>query len=154
MGKLRGKFREKLQERLHDIFLEKLLEKLQEKKSRKNCNCKKNYWIIRGKIEREFSLFLTVIHPNIHPIICLVMCPQISASSYPPLVIRPRLPTSGYLPLAIRLPVIFPAIWCFPIWLTSSLSYLMAIFSVNEIRTFFIVISLVSILNVEWSLLP
>ena len=32
--------------------------------------------------------------------------------------------------------VIHPVIWCFPIWLTSSLSYLMAIFSANEIRTF------------------
>ena len=27
--------------------------------------------------------------------------------------------------------------WCFPIWLTTTLSYLMAIFSANEIRTFF-----------------
>ena len=31
----------------------KIAEKSQEKKSRKNCNCKKNYWIIRGKIARE-----------------------------------------------------------------------------------------------------
>ena len=39
--------------------------------------------------------------------------------------------------LVILLPVICPVIWCFPIWLTSSLSYPMAIFSVNEIWTFF-----------------
>ena len=38
--------------------------------------------------------------------------------------------------LVILLPVICPVIWCFPIWLTSSLSYPMAIFSANEIRTF------------------
>ena len=37
----------------------------------------------------------------------------------------------------ILLLVIFPVIWCFPIWLTTSLSYPMAIFSANEIRTFF-----------------
>ena len=39
--------------------------------------------------------------------------------------------------LVILLPVICPVIWCFPIWLTSSLSYPMAIFSANEIRTFY-----------------
>ena len=38
--------------------------------------------------------------------------------------------------LSILLPVIHPVIWCFPIWLTSSLSYPMAIFSANEILTF------------------
>ena len=38
--------------------------------------------------------------------------------------------------LVILLPVICPVIWCFPIWLTSSLSYPMAIFSANEIQTF------------------
>ena len=33
-------------------------------------------------------------------------------------------------------PFIRLVIWCFPIWLTSSLSYPMAIFSANEIQTF------------------
>ena len=42
------------------------------------------------------------------------------------------------LPVILLL-VIFPVIWCFPIWLTTSLSYPMAIFSANEIRTFFFV---------------
>ena len=37
--------------------------------------------------------------------------------------------------LVILLLVIRPVIWCFPIWLTSSVSYPMAIFSANEIRT-------------------
>ena len=32
----------------------------------------------------------------------------------------------------------YPVIWCFSIWRTSSLSYPMAIFSANEIQTFFI----------------
>ena len=36
----------------------------------------------------------------------------------------------------ILISIICPVIWCFPIWLTSSLSYQMAIFSANEIRTF------------------
>ena len=61
-----------------------------------------------------------------------VICPQLSSPGYPLLVICPRLSSPGY-----STPVILPAIWCFPIWLTSSLSYLMAIFSANEIRTFF-----------------
>ena len=39
------------------------------------------------------------------------------------------------LPIILLL-IIRPVIWCFPIWLTSSLSYPMAIFSANEIRTF------------------
>ena len=38
--------------------------------------------------------------------------------------------------LVVISPVIHPVVWCFPIWLTTSLSYLMAIFSANEIRTF------------------
>ena len=41
--------------------------------------------------------------------------------------------------LVIILLIIRPVIWCFPIWLTSSLSYPMAIFSANEIRTFFFI---------------
>ena len=58
---------------------------------------------------------LFVICPAICPVICLVIRLDICS------VIRP---------------VIRPVIWCFPIWLTSSLSYPMAIFSANEIRTF------------------
>ena len=40
------------------------------------------------------------------------------------------------LPVILLL-IICLVIWCFPIWLTSLLSYPMAIFSANEIRTFF-----------------
>ena len=38
--------------------------------------------------------------------------------------------------LVVISPVIHQVIWCFPILLTTSLSYPMAIFSANEIRTF------------------
>ena len=40
--------------------------------------------------------------------------------------------------VVIFLPVICLVIWCFPIWLTNSLSYLMVIFSANEIWTFYL----------------
>ena len=52
--------------------------------------------------------------------------------------IKTQLYCSVILLPVILLLVIFPVIWCFPIWLTTSLSYPMAIFSANEIRTFFI----------------
>ena len=55
--------------------------------------------------------------PIIHPVNFLVIC----------LVIR------SVICLVIRL-----VVWCFPITLTSSLSYPMAIFSGNEIRTFYL----------------
>ena len=41
--------------------------------------------------------------------------------------------------LVVISPVIHQVIWCFPILLTTSLSYPMAIFSANEIRTFLII---------------
>ena len=61
--------------------------------------------------------------PVIRLVICLVICPVIRPIIHP--VIR------SVIHLVIRL-----VIWCFPIWLTSSLSYPMAIFSENEIQTF------------------
>ena len=60
-----------------------------------------------------------VICRVIHLVICLVIC----------LVIHPVINPVIYT-------VIHPVIWCIPIWLTTSLSYPMAIFSANEIRTF------------------
>ena len=62
----------------------------------------------------------------------ILSVPRSSTLGYPLPVIHPRLSAPGYLPR-----VILPAIWFFPIWLTTSLSYPMAIFSANEIRTFF-----------------
>ena len=59
------------------------------------------------KMQFLFIHIPPAICPVIRPVICPVIC------------------------LGIR-----PVIWCFPIWLTSSLSYPMAIFSANRIRTF------------------
>ena len=71
----------------------------------------------------DFNWLTPVIRLVICPIICPVIRPVICPVIHP--VIRP----------VIR-QVIHPIMWCFPISLTPSLSYPMAIFSANEIRTF------------------
>ena len=76
-----------------------------------------------------------VICPVIHPVICPIIHPVIRPVFC--MVIRQviRLVICPVICLLIC-PVIHPVIPCIPIWLTSSLSYPMAIFSANEIRTF------------------
>ena len=69
-----------------------------------------------------------------HWVICLVICPVIRPVIC--LVILQLL--RPFIHLVIPT-VIRPVIWCFPIWLTSTISYPMAIFSTNEIRTFWLI---------------
>ena len=63
------------------------------------------------------------------------------------LFIHPVICRPPVIHLVVISPVIHQVIWCFPILLTTSLSYPMAIFSANEIRTFKIESILLSIGN-------
>ena len=92
-----------------------------------------------------------VIRPVIPPVICLVISPGYTPGylpgyppDYPPSYLPSYMP--GYLPgYPPGYPPCYPPsylpsyplrFWCFPIWLTTTLSYPMVIFSANEIRTF------------------
>ena len=112
------------------------------------------------KMHHFFCIGLSthVIHPSYPPglstrVIHLGYPPRLSTPSYPPglfvqvirlgylsglssWVIYPGYPPGSSAQVISS--VTHPVIWCFPIWLTTSLSYPMAIFSANEIRTFYI----------------